>query len=166
MGAEPSRNRRAGCSPDRQSGPASNVSVAPDAVSCAPAGRFPHGARVAISEIMRFSLRTSILLVGCAALVWLVSTQGRACFAYWKLRDIDFLSTASPTERRETAHRALRFWLGDPHGAFLVLLHDGDASSIAPLRQALSRHPIEGPVACTWLHARDALLRLEKAKAR
>ena len=74
---------------------------------------------------MRFPLRVPAVLVACGALVWIVGAQGPAYVAHRRLEDIDWRRSASRTERRDTAHRALALWLGDPHDAFLVLLEDG-----------------------------------------
>ena len=75
---------------------------------------------------MPFPLRVSTLSVACGALVWIIGWQGPACVAHRRLEDIEWLRNASPTERRDAAHRALGLWQGDPHDAFIVLLKDGD----------------------------------------
>jgi hypothetical protein len=115
--------------------------------------------------------RTRILaLVGALTLLALsvaAVSQWAPYAAYGRLNDLEWSTTASPQALRENAHRALAFWFGDPHDAFLILGQYGDASSIPYLKAALARQPKgESGMECTWAHGRDALERLARAPAR
>jgi hypothetical protein len=90
--------------------------------------------------------------------------QGRAFSAHRRLRDLDWIASASPAQLRETAHRALQFRFSDPHDAFVVLQTHGDSSSIGALRAALRRQPVDptGAIECTWTHGHAALERALK----
>lgn len=83
--------------------------------------------------------------------------QLRPALAYYRQRDLEWMSNATSAERRDNAHRALALWLGDPHDAFVTLQGDGDHSSIPHLQRALEGQPAEGTFACTWQHGHAAL---------
>src|SRR5262245_27801264 len=112
----------------------------------------------------RRSLVAAAALAG-VALVWVGVGQGRGYLAHRRLEDLNWMRTAGSGDLRETAHRALGLWLADPHDAFVVLLENGDRSSIPYLRAALARGPKADVVACTWEHGRQALSRLESRYA-
>jgi len=70
---------------------------------------------------------------------------------------------ASPAELRDAAHAVLRFPGPDPHDAFVVLLSDGDASSVPVLIGSLRwqpHTPSNGSMPCTKAHCLDALRKL------
>ncbi|HVJ20836.1 MAG TPA: hypothetical protein VM686_35745 [Polyangiaceae bacterium] len=105
----------------------------------------------------------AVLLVVLFGAGTLSALQYGSFAAYRRLQDLEWHMRATPDEKRETAHQALAFVLGDPHDAFGILLEHGDASSIPYLRAALERQPDDGSggVECTWEHGMLALERLE-----
>jgi len=104
--------------------------------------------------------RIAAAIVACAVVGRIAWKQVPAYRAYRRFHDITWWKTASPDERRQTAHSALGAWRADPHDAFLALLDDGDESSIPFLRAALARRPAGDAVACTWWHGQAALKRI------
>ena len=116
---------------------------------------------------MTARLKTVIAL--CGILLIVLATIGIYVFGWWqanlRLRDVKWLDSANPTELRETAHRALRIPLVfDPHDAFIVLMHDGNADSVPHLLWGLrwQRHnpPGNGMMVCTKAHCLAALRRI------
>jgi hypothetical protein len=105
--------------------------------------------------------------LGTLALSALLSVAAHEVPIYLATRKLEYSPwgpTPTASERRAAAHRVLDSWFVGPHDAFLVLLHDGDRSSIPFLKAALAREPAgrDGVVSCTWTHGREALARLER----
>lgn len=111
---------------------------------------------------MKNRLRIVVLAGISLSLGSIAFDQGRAFMAHCRLDDSDWRRHASDDALRETAQRALRVRIADPHDAFLTLFDKGDCSSIPHLRAALTRMPKGDAVPCTWFHGKQALAKLEQ----
>jgi len=103
--------------------------------------------------------------VAIGVLVGVVALGVAAALAWWipnqRLGDLDFMTQASDSELRDTAHQVLRYPWGNDHDACLVLLRVGNKSSIPYLQKAVRRRQSgSASMECTAAHCREALRRV------
>ncbi len=102
-----------------------------------------------------------VALSACAVLAILLYHQ------WWvpnqRLKDLQWMDTASKDDLKEVAQRVLTCPVGVHHDAFLVLFEVGDAESIPYLLAGLRWQPYTGKggvMPCTKAHCLEALRRI------
>lgn len=105
-----------------------------------------------------------VLAVICCICV----AAGIALYHQWwvpnqRLKDLQWMNTASKDDLKEVAQRVLTCPVGGHHDAFLVLFRVGDAESIPYLLTGLRWQPYTGKgggMPCTKAHCLEALRRI------
>ena len=77
--------------------------------------------------------------------------------AHKKMRDIEWCQTATQDEMREMAHKVIKYPIGDPHDAYLLLRSCGNEESIEYLENRAKGYSTTGPQECTVSHCFEAL---------
>jgi len=99
-----------------------------------------------------------------AAAVFAAATEYYRCRrAHENLRDLQWWEESTPEEKLAVAHQAIRWPIGDPHDAFLIICDHGGPESVPPLIRALKwqEHTVPGgDMLCTKAHCLQALRKI------
>jgi len=102
----------------------------------------------------RWFLAGAVVFLPCNTVLPFVAPMARYFAANRQLLDIEWLTSATPAQRRALAHTILAFPCGNHHDACLILRQDGNVGSVPYLIHALRWIP---EYECTHQHCLDAL---------
>lgn len=77
-----------------------------------------------------------------------------------KIKNMDWLATATSEELREVAHKILSYPFGNHHDAYLVLIKRGNEESIPYLLNRLKQFKDKDFIECTHDHLVEALKKI------